>query len=253
MARRTVRLPPWLAPLLLAGGGAVIAALELQPSLNRGLWESGALYLALTSDRALPMIGLGCALGQVGRRWSAPAALLLAVGTGAGFFGEPWLVSVAGGSPPLWTLLRLATGPLGGLVAGIALAVPGRVRGGILLPAALVIGAQLGLAVTLNGPGLDDGEFTGAAIGTALWLTVAVALTWRRFERPWFGIAGRIFGSWLIAIGLMLGGAVLTPRHTPRQSAISPPPLSAYVEKAPHPWPAASGMAVRHHQFPFSG
>ena len=45
-------------------------------------------------------------------------------------------------------------------------------------------------------------------------------LVLRGFARPWFSIPGRIFGSWLIAIGAMLAAAQLIPRPL----APEPPP-----------------------------
>jgi hypothetical protein len=63
-----------------------------------------------------------------------------------------------------------------------------------------------------------------AGIAFAFWIVAAVCLTVRAFRQPWFDIPGRILGSWLIAIGLLYGGASLVPRRTP---AAPPRPLQA--------------------------
>lgn len=138
-------------------------------------------------------------------------------------------------------------------MAGLALAVPRRGRAAVVLPVATFLGFQLGVAVRLQGPGLDDGGFTGAAIIAALWLTVGITLTWRLMERPWLRVGGRILGSWLIAIGLMLSGAALAPRRSPPVAAPPPPPSDefsmppgrrhAFPEfEAPQPTPFAPGV-----------
>jgi hypothetical protein len=51
-----------------------------------------------------------------------------------------------------------------------------------------------------------------------------VALTWHGFDRPGLATAGRILGSWLIAIGLLLAGASIVPRHVVALAPVAPPP-----------------------------
>jgi hypothetical protein len=47
----------------------------------------------------------------------------------------------------------------------------------------------------------------------------------RAFRRGWFSIFGRILGSWLLAIGLLYGGASLVPpKRQPPPPAVQPPP-----------------------------
>jgi len=87
--------------------------------------------------------------------------------------------------------------------------------------AALIFGAMLVLTTRLTDPSLHEFAFTLAALLVAAWIVVAVSLTLRAFWRGWFPVFGRILGSWLIAIGLLSGGASLVPPRT----STPPPPL----------------------------
>lgn len=220
----------WAGPILLAGGVAILVACNLHFAADRSLWEDGALYVARTYERSLPILGFGCVLGQVRPRWSALAVVLFVGGLGLGLVGETWLISATWDYQALWPLLDPAIGPLSCLVAGLSLAAADRFRVWILLQAAPILGATLGVAIKLNDPGFDDVSYAAAAGATALWLAVAVALTWRLFARPWFRIAGRVFASWLVAIGVILGGAMLAPR---RDVAVAPPPPAPGATAAP--------------------
>lgn len=213
----------WIGPILLVGGVALFVAFNLHFAADLGLWEDGALYVARTYEHSLPILGFGCVLPQVRLRWSATAIFLFVFGLGLGLAGETWLISATWDYQALWPLLDPAIGPLSCLVAGLSLVAPDRLRIWILLPAALILGATLGTAIQLNDPSLDDASFAVAAAVTALWLAVAIALTWHLFERPWFRIAGRIFASWLVAIGVILGGAMLAPRPNVAVPPAPPP------------------------------
>jgi hypothetical protein len=246
---RRLHRPLWIGPILMAAGAAAIVGIKLHPATSRSLWEDGALFFALGYDRCLPVLGFGCALAQAKPRWAAPSVVLLVLGLAWGLSSEDWLVSLAGNSAERWTLLLLITGPLSCLIAGITLVAPDRLRDAGLVPAALLLGAILGVAVKLNDPGLEDVRFASAAVVAALWLAAAVFLTWRLLERPWFRIAGRIFASWLIAIGLMLGGAMLAPRHAARvaPAPVEPPPAT---ESAAPPEPGGSFPTLESPQLP---
>lgn len=193
----------------------MVAAAVLRPPASRHLWESGVLYFALTSYRALPLFGFGCALGQVRPRFSVMAFALFALAVPLGVFAEPVLLSRAGVSQQAWTMVLALTGPFSCVVAGLALALGERWRGWVLLPAAAVLGGVLGIAVKLNDIGLHDAGFMIAAGLTGLWCVLSVDLIWKVFRRPWFAVAARILGSWLLAIGVMLGGAALVPCRPP--------------------------------------
>jgi hypothetical protein len=79
---------------------------------------------------------------------------------------------------------------------------------------AIIIGAMLAIGIKLVDPSFHDPNFIRGAIAASLWLVAVPGLTGRLLDRPWFRIATRIFGSWLIAIGLILGASILIPRRT---------------------------------------
>jgi hypothetical protein len=76
-----------------------------------------------------------------------------------------------------------------------------------LLPVVAIIeGTMLSLAVFLTDLSLHNSLFVWTPPLAAILITGAVALTLQAFRRGWLAIFGRIFGSWLVAVGLLYGG-----------------------------------------------
>jgi hypothetical protein len=184
--------------------------------------ERGSLSVVSSYERVLPLLGLACALA-LARFWpTALGALLFVVGLWLGFVGRDWLIAAIVSGPE--TAGRLALpGPISCLAAGLALAVPERLRPWLLPLVAIIIGAMLAIGIKLIDPSFHDPNFLWGAIVAGIWVVAAVGLTGHLCNRPWFRIAMRIVGSWLIAIGLMLGASILVPR-TNLGSALQPPP-----------------------------
>jgi hypothetical protein len=185
----------------------------------------GAVAVILSYERALPLLGLGCALALMRPAQAALGAALVALGLWLGFAARDWLIAAIVSGPATTSRLALP-GPIACLAAGLVLAVPDRLRAWLLPLAALVIGAMLAIAIKLVDPSFHDPNFLRGAIAASVWLVAAIALTGRLCDRPWFRIALRIVGSWLIAIGLMLGAAILLPR--PNIGNIPQPPPQTF-------------------------
>ena len=81
---------------------------------------------------------------------------------------------------------------------------------------------MLGLVIRLMDPSLHEPAYTWTPVLIAFWIIVAVSLTIRAFWRGWFPIFARIFGSWLLAIGLLYGGAMLVTKRQPPPAAPLP-------------------------------
>jgi hypothetical protein len=97
--------------------------------------------------------------------------------------------------------------------------IPGaRILGYVLPFAAFTEGVMLALAVFLTDPSFHDPLYTWTPVLAAIWIIIAVALTLQAFRGGWSLIFGRIMGSWLVAVGLLYGGASLLPVFKP------PPP-----------------------------
>lgn len=146
------------------------------------------------------------------RPWlAALGALLVALGVWLGLSNLGWLLAVIASRPAMANWVGLP-GPIACAAIGLALAASGRLRSWLLPPTAIIIGAMLAIGIELVDPNSDDPNFLRGAIAASLWLIATVVSIARLSDRPWFRIAIRILGSWLIAIGLMLGTAVLLPR-----------------------------------------
>jgi hypothetical protein len=219
-SRQALRPLDWIGPLIGALGIAAVVLMLLRTTSSRTLFEGGVLSIALTVDRALPLAGLGLALAIAQGREAALGILLLGLGLVLGFVGREWLLSLILTGPKTIYRLRLI-GPLACLVVGVTLVSPERTRRWLRALAAVGLGALLALAIKLDDPSFHDPNFPRGAIAATIWLASAVGLTGRSFAQPWLGTAVRIFGSWLIAIGLLLGGAALAPRAGPGKPSVS--------------------------------
>lgn len=190
--------------------GALLLAVTVSPasahivSSRLGDFYGGALH-PLTG---LPDIVIWLALGLVAAlqplHWSRWIVLAFPAGLLAGF-----LAGIAAGwsTDPITLSAALMIG-LGLLAAAAA-----RLPGGLLLMLAAIVGIARGAA---NASGLDpqtDPVLFGAGLLLAgyavVTLVVAGAATFRGAGAPWRTIALRAGGSWIAAVGLMVGGFAL--------------------------------------------
>jgi hypothetical protein len=208
---------PALAGLgLLAAGAAALA--DASPLTRWMLTET------LAPARVLPLVGLGVVFALIGLRALAAALALFALGIVAGIAGQDRLLAILDLLPRAATHLFF-TGPISYLAAGAALVAGARWREGLAPAAALIVGAMLALTIKLTDPSLHEPAYTWTPVLIAFWIVAAVTLTLRAFRRGWFSIFGRILGSWLLAIGLLYGGASLVPpKRQPPPPAVQPLP-----------------------------
>lgn len=207
---------------------ASIAAMQVHPVADRSMLERGALTVLLSYSVALPLLGLGCALG-LARGWeAAAAAMLVVVGLWLGFEYRDLLINAV--ISGVATRVRLGLpGPVSCFAVGIVLAVPPGLRSWLSPAAAVVVGAMLAVDIKLVDPSFHDPDFLHGALVASGWLLGAVGLTVHLIRARWLGIAVRILGSWLIAIGLMLVVSILVPRPS-----IGAPPPSQPVQSIGH-------------------
>jgi len=185
-----------------------LVAAVLQQHPQRGVLDLGLLYTVSRYDQTLPLLGFGLALAQTAIGLRVANLLIFAAGIPAGSLFAAWLADAT--SNPLFPLgYVLALGPAASVVTGLVLVAPAAVRRWTLPFAALLCGAGLGLVVDTTGATPQEWGFAAGAILAGCWILLAPILLWRSLAQSWFPIAARIFGSWLIAIGAMLGALVL--------------------------------------------
>ena len=204
----------WCGPALAAVGLIAVAALTFMPALGESPLTRWILTETLAPARVLPLVGLGAAFGLIGLRALIAALVLLAIGIAGGLFAEDWLLWMLDAVPRAATHLFL-TGPISYLAAGFALVSSAHLRPYVTPAAAAIFGAMLALTIKLTDPSLHDPAFTWTPVLAGLWIVAAISLTVRAFRQHWFSVFGRVFGSWLMAIGLLYGGSALVPKHEP--------------------------------------
>jgi hypothetical protein len=204
------RLAKWIAPAALVIGLAALAFAASRSIADRSPFEFGLLYVVWRYEQALSLAGLGLAFAQMRRRLLMLNAAIFAGGVPLGGFVANWIAAaLAGGADIYGSLLLVGPGCL--VITGLALVSPAVIRAWLLPPATLASAVVLGMVMNFSDPTIEEQSFAAGAILGGAWLVATPYLLWRRFERPWFSIPARIFGSWLIAIGVMIGALYLIP------------------------------------------
>lgn len=220
---------------MAALGLVAIAAAAL--AANQSPLARWTLTETLAPARILPLVGLAAAFALIGLRALSAALALLGLGIVGGIVGQDRLLAILDMVPRAATHLFF-TGPISYLAVGAALVAGARWREWLAPAAALIIGAMLALTIKLTDPSLHEPAYTWTPLLIAFWIVAAVTLTLRAFRRGWFTIFGRILGSWLLAIGLLYGGASLVP---PKRQ---PPPPAMALPPAPGAERAIPGLPV---------
>jgi hypothetical protein len=217
---------PWIGPAWALIGAAVLLSALLQPAGERALVERGMVDMIGTYDLALPLVGLGIALSQMNCWQAILVAVVFAGGIPLGSPIEHRLL-VERALSPVFAGYVVLVGPACCVLAAVSLAIPGRLRIWIMPTAAILVGSTLGFLAALHNPSAGDPKFSLGAAATGLWLISLAPAVLRQLRSSWLTIGGRIFASWLAAIGLMLGGAKLvTLQGADRNEAgASTPPL----------------------------
>ncbi|PZV40447.1 hypothetical protein [Mesorhizobium kowhaii] len=183
------------------------------------------LNSGLSLERVIPLAGLGVAIALVRARHAVVASMTFLLGAALGMLFQDQYLALMAGVPGATTHLFL-TGPFSAVAAGLLLIIPARARPWVLPFAAMLIGAMLGVATMLTDPTLPDPAIPLIAVLIALWIMAIIGLSGHAFWLEWFPIAARILGSWLIAIGLLLGGTAIATKPP----MLAPPPSQAPLD-----------------------
>lgn len=203
--------------LLAVGGVCLLATLALDLAAGRS-WLLAGLCAA---ERLLPLFGLGLLIGQLPRPAKTAAALLLVAGALFGLVFREQIYLLIAPIPGAAANLFM-TGPLACVLTGLALVLPRPARPRLALPLIPVVGAAIAISTRLGDPTLYAPHYLPAALLAQFWFIAAVALPVGRFDPPWLSIGSRIVASWMIAIGLLYGGAYLAAKD----KSLTPPPFA---------------------------
>lgn len=199
----------WAGPAGLLAGGAALLALLALPGMQ-GAFAAGATYTLRHTDQLLALVGLAFALAQLSRRACRIGLVAFLAGIPVGGAVADlglWLGSAA----PGFLAYVVLVGPATCLLAGACLAAPPGRAARIAPPAALLIGMAVGQVASFRDISGAHWVFALGTISVGVWLVVTLVPTLALVRRIWLRLAGRIFGSWLIAIGLLLAAARLVP------------------------------------------
>lgn len=212
--------------------GAALAAVLLLPAGVRGPAGNGAAFAVSAYADALAVAGLGVALSRVPLRPAILGVLLFATGLFAGWAVKDRVLAMLVERPGAFEYTGFI-GPFSCLLSGAALLAP-TLRRRVLAPAAaLPVGIAIGFVAALNDPSLGESQFFAGAAAAAFWLLLAPLALLPAVDAAYVATGGRILASWLIAIGLMLGGAKIAGRQAALPAADRPDASSAAHFAAP--------------------
>lgn len=204
--------------LALAGLVAILSAF----ALSGRNWADFPLAALVTAERLLPLFGLGLLLGELRGRAMALALPLLVGGAVLGILCREVFFDLMASVPGAGAHMFL-TGPIACVLIGLPLVLPRSIRPWFALPLLAPASAILAIATVLGDPTLHARSYLPSALAAQAWLVAVIALVAAGLDRPWLAIGVRIFASWLIAIGLLYGGAHLASKR----NALEPPPFPA--------------------------
>lgn len=204
-------LTRWVGPALGLLGAISIVLLALEPLGSRSLVTWWVLERAVSIDKALPLIGFGAALSMLSPQLSIVSIGALLVGAAVGFEIRNQFIAFMDFAPDAADHLFL-TVPISMIAAGSVLIAPAWAKPWLVLPAALLVGGMLAIVITLTDPTMNSRTVSVVGVALGLWVVVVATLSATAFYRAWFPVALRIIGSWLLAIGLLYGGASLVKR-----------------------------------------
>jgi hypothetical protein len=202
-------------------GAVALAVAYYHGAAARSPFEDGLVGAIHAYERVLALLGMGLALSRqtVLARWSGVAALT--VGIAAGIAGEGNLANSDFVTDHLFVLAL--PGPVACAIAGLALALSPILQKWLLPGFAVLLGFLVGIAIGLAAPAGSELGFSAGGTLSELWIAITSALFFQSLQRPWVRIFTRILGSWLIAVGILLGGVRLIAVK-PAAEALPPPP-----------------------------
>lgn len=199
----------WAVILFLLAPIAILASQALPHTYYFG--ELGFLFPFTVYDVAMAVLGLGvlCAgFGEERRFWTIVglfvATLLILLSSFVSLWQAFFLPN--GLDEQIYLVTPVAVG-----LCGVSLWLPEKVRYPAALALSVLLAFDIALFIGLNEFAHDINTFTIGALLAASWILVAPAFLLRRFRRPWLTIAGRILGSWLVAIELLIFTFAMVP------------------------------------------
>lgn len=219
-----------VAKRLVAAGALALAGPLVIPAaalLSGGSLSDLSPASLLTAERLLPLFGLGLLLGQLRGRATGLGLVLLVAGAGLGIAGRELFFRQMATIPGAAAHMFL-TGPLACVLIGLPLVLPDGLRRLVAPPLLVPAAGALAIATVLGDPTLHARGYLPSALAAQAWLVALIAFGTVAMDRPWLSIAVRIVASWLIAIGLLYGGAHLAAKRT----ALELPPFPALPDDA---------------------
>jgi hypothetical protein len=199
----------WAAPVVILAGLVALVWSISTPEAQRSFFQWGVFQVALAYDQAIPLAAMGVALSSLSPILSVVMAVLILIAFAVGLFAQSSFLPLIG--------------PLSVILAGLLLIISRYIGGWTVPPIGALVAFAVAMTISYDAPPADDWAFYvagGAELGA--WLIAVTMLLWPMLPSSWRMIAAPILGSWLLAIGLLIGGAIFV--EPPHEASPSEPP-----------------------------
>jgi hypothetical protein len=193
--------------LIIAAGFIITLTVYLAPLTDGGFVQMGWQQSILNLPCLLSLIGLGLALAPLPSFLRPGFALILFVIATIGGWLET--SNILSAFLPLIGARHFINmiGPFICMLSGLALLCPTQVWRFLFPLLSFLLGAGFGLFIGLNTPrGTGEIIFALSAEAAGLWVLVSSFTLRKLCQKPWLDVVDKIFGSWLLAGGILLIG-----------------------------------------------
>ena len=235
----------WPGPGLALLGIILLIVLWVAPAANSDMIVYGVKHAITSYERVLPLIAIGLAITQMKWWYACLGLALLLISAAVGWSVKDQLISdlLTGSDSVKYLSYIRFIGPLSCVLAALLLGLPDRLRPLVMPLVTIAIGAVLGFGLALEDPTIGDWHYITGVTGTLAWVILLPPLVLRQLQGTWLRVGGRVFASWLLAIGVLLGASKLLPTPQLAEPIPAAPPSSGALPGS-EPDSTAVGHAI---------
>jgi hypothetical protein len=202
----------WIAPLVLGAGLVTLIWSIATPEAQRSYFQWGVSQVSVSYDQAIPFATIGVALTSLSPIMSVVSSFVVLIAFALGLFVQSSFLPFIG--------------PLSLVLAGLLLITFRYVGAWTVPPIAALVAFTVAMTMSYDAPPADNWiSYVAGGAQFGAWLIVLAMLLWQMLPYSLSLVAAPILGSWLLAIGSLIEGAMFVepPQDTSPSTSAEPP------------------------------
>lgn len=189
---------------------SVVVCLLIVKFIANSLILDWLIYSLLSASLVLPLLGLGIGFSSLKFLSILVGIILYIAGFFVGFiyYADVGFYFVVDSSKHLYFSM-----PIASLSIGLLLVLPDILRKGLILLVSPIVGIMIAITTNLTDPTLHNLIIPKISLFVTVWIILFAIFSVKVFYCNWFHIPIKIFGSWLIASGLLYGGVGIATKN----------------------------------------